>query len=112
MGVQERIKSIYQIRRKQIYALSLYYSALAIKYFRQQQASDKYWTNQTFLAMDLMFTGAFIERDIIGWFMSHGVQYGVYLEIANDRRNEAIRPIVQRFAPRFFADVRKIYGDS
>lgn len=62
-----------------------------------------------------MFTGADIlggtESVIIRWFLAHGVRYGVYVELANDRRYEAIRPIIQRFAGRFIAEVKALYGD-
>jgi len=109
--VKANIKNIYERRKAAIYALSLYYAGLAINYFRQQQNNGAYWTNQTNQAKDLMFTDAFIEGDIIGWFMSHGVEYGPYLELANNGQNEAIRPVIQRFAGRFLQDVKELYSD-
>ena len=109
--VSNRIATIYLRRRAQIFAISLRYAALAIAYFRSQQAGNRYWVNQTNQAKDRMFTDAFQDDDVIGWFMAHGVQYGVYLELANDRQNEAIRPVIQRYAGRFFRDVRSLYSD-
>lgn len=115
--VKKNILSIYERRRSALFALSLFYAGLAINYFRESQPSGfgvrgKFWTNQTNQARDRMFTDAFIEDNVVGWFMAHGVQYGTYLELANNRQNEAIRPIIQRFAGRFFRDVKKIYGDE
>ena len=95
-----------------MYALSLEFAGLAINYFRAQQANGAYWTNQTNQAKDLMFTGGFIESEVIGWFMSHGVEYGPYLELANNGQNQAIRPIIQRFAGRFFKRAKELYGDD
>lgn len=110
--VLHRTNDIYERRRAAVYALSLQYAALALNYFRQQQAQSRYWQNQTGLARDLMFSDAFMEGQIIGWFMAHGVEYGPYLELANDGKNQAIRPVIQRYAGRFFRDVRSLYGDE
>lgn len=109
--VKNNIKKIYEKRKAAIYALCLYYAGLAINYFRRQQSNGAYWSNQTSQAKDLMFSDAFIEGNIIGWFMAHGVEYGPYLELANDGKNQAIKPIMQRFAGRFLKDVKELYSD-
>jgi len=109
--VKQNIFNIYERRKAALYALSLQYAGLAINYFRQQQSNNAYWNNQTNLAKDLMFTDAFIENDIIGWFMAHGVEYGPYLELANDGQNQAIRPIIQRFAGRFIRNAKELFVD-
>jgi hypothetical protein len=57
-----------------------------------------------------MFTRAFKDRDVIGFLMAHGVPYGPHLELANNRRNEAIRPIMAKWGPKAIADVKKMYG--
>jgi hypothetical protein len=57
-----------------------------------------------------MFTRAFKGQDYVGWLMAHGVDYGPYLELTNDRRNEAIRPEVEKQAPVFIGEARKLYG--
>lgn len=112
--VKQNIRGAYARAEAQLYALCLYYAGLAINYFRSVQpaktgAKGKFWHNQTGQAALRMFTDAFKENLIYGWFMAHGVQYGAYLELANDRKHEAIRPIIQRFAGRFLADARKIF---
>ncbi len=48
-----------------------------------------------------MFTKAFIDGDEIGFLLAHGVDYGVYLELANDRAYEVIRPVITELAPDF-----------
>lgn len=106
------VRGIYERRRAQVYALCLYYSALAINYFKAEQSGGAFWKNQTNQAKDRMFSGAYQEQNIIAWFMAHGVQYGVYLELANDGRHQAIRPVIQRFVGRFYQDLKKIYGET
>lgn len=47
----------------------------------------------------------------MGWFAAHGVDYGLYLELANDKRNAALLPTIKRFAGRYLGDVKRIYGE-
>jgi hypothetical protein len=108
--VKKNINSIYDRRRAAIYALALKWAANAIRHFRSHQGTNEYWNNQTSTAKDEMFTKAFIEGDIIGWFMSHGVEYGVYLELKDNRMNEAIRPIVALYATKFLKEVRELFS--
>jgi hypothetical protein len=110
--VNNNIKAIYRRKEAALYALCLNYAAMAIQYFRAQQLSGKFWSNQTKQAMDRMFTDAFKDDKYIGWLMAHGVDYGVYLELANDGRNEAIRPVIQRYAGRFISAAQRIYKDD
>jgi hypothetical protein len=115
--VKKNIRRIYERRRQALFALSLHYAALAINYFRSKQpatpgAKGAYWTNRTGQAAARMFSNAEISENIVSWFVAHGVQYGVYLELANDRQNEAIRLVIQRFAGRFFQDARKLFRDN
>jgi len=112
--LKHNINVIYNVRKAAaVYALCTYYAAMALQYFRAQQATQQYWNNQTHLAMDTVFSRAFREgNEAMGWFMAHTQQYGVKLELGNDRRNEAIRPIIERYYSRFRSDLEKIYGDN
>lgn len=87
-----------------LYALSLEYAGQAINKAR----AEKNWTDRTSQAVDRMFSSAFIDKDEIGFFLSHGVFYGVYLELANDRKYEIIRPVIEELAPLFFKDAQDI----
>jgi hypothetical protein len=87
---------------------------MALNYFRSVQpptpeTAGQFWTNRTGQAAARVFSNAEITSEFVSWFMAHGVQYGVYLELANNRKHEALRPVIQRFASRFFNDVKKIY---
>ncbi len=66
-----------------------------IREFNDLQAGEEFWQNKSFQAKDRMFTEAFKQEDAIGFFMAHGVQYGVYLELANNRKHQAIRPMIE-----------------
>lgn len=114
--MKKKIRDIFGKRTISLYSLSLYYAGLAIRYFRQVQpavpnSAGAFWHNRTAQAAARMFTNAELTKQFVSWFMAHGVEYGVYLELANDRKHEAIRKIIQRFAGRYFNDVRKLYKD-
>ena len=50
-----------------------------------------------------------MDDNVIGWFLAHGIEYGVYLELANDGQNAAIRFNVELLAQDFFDDVKELY---
>ena len=96
-------------------ALNRYYASMVIKYFITMQKTGintrgRWWFNQTEQAAARMFARAFREGKSYGWFLSHGVNYGIYLTLANDRKHDALTPIIRRFAGRYFEDVKKIFG--
>lgn len=107
--VTKNVRAIFQRRRAALYALSLFYSAKALNDFRSNQAQDVYWTNRTFTAKDTVFSDAFLSEDEVGWFIAHAVEYGVYLELANDGRYQALKPTVDKFAKKFLADAKRIF---
>lgn len=113
--VKENIVGIFERRKAYTYALCLGDAAYAIAEFRREQpggigAVGRYWTNRSGQAAIRMFTRAFKDGDVLGWRMSHGVSYGVYLEVCNDRRHEAIRPIVAERGAKTIEKARAFYG--
>ena len=110
--VSRKIKTIYERRRAAVYALCLNYAGRALNYFRQNQDSNAYWQRRTGQAQDRVFSDAQIEGQIISWFMAHGVDYGVYLELANDRAHEALRPTIVHFYDEFMKDLKSLYGGT
>ncbi len=110
--VQKNISNAYEKKRIKLYALSLDYAGRVINDFRAQQPDGQFnrgfWTNQTTNARRTMFTKAYNNKNEVGFFMSHMMRYGIYLELANDRQNEAIRPIINKWAPKYFKAAREI----
>ena len=114
--VTKKIKSIYNRRRIDVYALSLEYAAIAINYFWSVQppkpdSQGMFWYNRTGQAAARMFTGAEVTENIVSWFMAHSVQYGVYLELSNDRKHASINQVIRKFVGRFYSDLGKLYRD-
>jgi hypothetical protein len=110
--IGNNIANIFERRKAAIYGLSQQYSALALQYFRRHQEGNEYWNNQTSDAMNTMFTRTFKEGDSVGWLMAHHMAYGVYLELSNDGRHEAIRLVITIYANKFLKALDNLYGGS
>jgi hypothetical protein len=107
--VVSNIINIYDRRKVAIYALALRFSAMSINEFRDRQGAEEFWKNQSTQAMKRMFTNAFTGIDVVGFLMAHGVEYGPHLELANNGQNQAIRPIMNKYAALFIAAVKELY---
>jgi len=106
----QKISGIYDRRRAALYALSLRYAAEALNDFRAKQSGNAYWENRTGTARDLVFSSAFQDDNIVGWYIAHGVEYGVYLELANDGAHQALRPTIEEFVGPFFKDAKSLFA--
>ena len=109
--VKQNISNSFVRKQTAIYALCLHYSALALQYFRAEQSANKFWTNRTNLAMDTVFSGAYKEYNLVGWFMAHTLQYGIYLEKANNEKHASLAPTINHFYAPFMRDLRSLYAD-
>lgn len=112
--IKQNIASIYKRKKNALIARSYQYAGFALQIFRQNQPSGpgikgKYWHNQTSIAADKVFSGVISESGVVGFFLAHNVDYGPSLELSNDRRNEALRPVVMSLEKRYTADVKKDY---
>lgn len=105
----ERLRWIFDERIKATRALCKYYAAKAKQTFRERQKANAFWTNRTSTAYSTVFGGTFEEMDAIGWFIAHAVEYGIYLELANDRKHESLLPIVNELEPEFMRDLKGIW---
>lgn len=113
--VIRNINNIYERRRIGAIAISINYAAMALNYFQSVQLTGTgnaglFWVNRTEAAARAWFSNAFHGRDFVGWFVAQGLQYGLYLELANDRRNESLRKVIQRFARLYIRDIRRLYS--
>lgn len=108
--VARNIDVIYAAKIAAAVATSMRYAALSLQYFRREQQRERFWKNRTNIAKDTVFAEGVETNDFIGFYIAHLVQYGVYLEKANNRKNEALRPVLQRFAGRYLRDIQAIFG--
>jgi hypothetical protein len=109
-NVLSNIRGTFERKVATTYALCLEYAARAEAYFKNEQAGNRWWTNRSGQARDRMHGGAEKSALFLSWFLAHGVQYGTYLELANDGRYQAIRPVINYFLPEFKKDLMRIWG--
>lgn len=114
--VKQKIRSVYERKRMAVYGISLEFAAMAWEYFMRQQPPrpnepGNFWHNRTAQAAARVFFEAFMTGNSIGWGGAHGVDYGVYLELANDRKHESLRPIIQRYVGRYLLRIKELYVD-
>jgi hypothetical protein len=96
-------------RRRTLLALCQYYSVVIVQEFRKRQAENEFWNNQTYTARDTVFSEVIDNgAHSIGLSLAHYVDYGVYLEFANNRQNQMIMPMMESIMPRLMADVKTI----
>ena len=109
----DRLKVIYDKKVASLYAEA---GRLAAEALQEMQAlpftGTNPWNNETKQAMQRLFSDSFMEDDSIGFFLAHGVEYGVYLELANDRQNEVLRPTAEKYALKFKLFAQELYGAS
>lgn len=108
--ISDNIKAIYDRKRAAVVALCNFYATKAVKIFNDNQKNSAYWNNQTFQAKNNVFGGDIDEKDFVGFFLAHGKEYGIYLELSDDRKNEALRPIINSLWADFKKDLQEIYG--
>ena len=106
--INTNIRGVFGRRRTALLALCIQYSAKALQLFRVRQRGQEYWDNQTYTAMNTVFSNLYIITGVVGFFISHLVEYGVYLELANNRKHEALWPIVKELEGEFLEKVERI----
>ena len=113
-GVSElkrNIANIYQRKRTATIALCHEYAEIALKKFKEEQKNNKYWNNQTYTAANTVFSNVDVDdsEKYIGFFLAHYVEYGVYLEQANDGKHAALRPVLMSIIKQFDKDLKEIW---
>ena len=109
------IRPIFERRKIALEALSAEYAERALQMFRDKQplgtaGTEGVWNNQTGQAAAAVFSDTFSDGDDIGFLLAHGMDYGKWLELANNRKYEVLRPIIESLAASFLDDVKRIYA--
>ena len=109
--IKANVRREYNFKVEKLNQLCLAYAGYFLQRFRQKQAQDVFWNNQTGTAYASVSSGVErIQGELVAYLMSQ-VDYGLYLELANNRKHEALRPTVMAFYSRFFKDAEKIFGE-
>ncbi len=71
---------------------------------------DAPWTDRTSHARQGLKGRAEQYHDRVQVTLSHTMEYGVHLELANSGQYAILKPTAQRRAPRFIEDVKRVVG--
>jgi hypothetical protein len=94
------------------------YALLSKKLIRQTQGLEQntkgaFWTNRSSEAIKQVYGFAIDDKsnDQIGFGLAHHVEYGVYLELAHNRKHAALEKTLKAQVPYFMDDIKKVFGD-
>ena len=90
----------------------------AIQYAQKHQANAPEktsmgdpWTNRSFRAARSVYADAAANTDEGVYFsLYHTMSYGVYLELANNRKHAVLEPIVRGLSGEFLERLKRIYA--
>jgi hypothetical protein len=117
MSFGPRLNQIFDDRRVKLAAYAESTAAEALKDMQEYQKQEKKepgkgWNNETYQALLGLISGPINEDDAIGFFVAHTIEYGVFLELANDRQNEILRPTAEKWALGLRLYAQELYGVS
>jgi len=97
----------YRVRlHRALFLLAVSY-APRIETWMKQNAP---WTDRTGNARQTLWAEAFDFADVVVLAFGHGVSYGTFLELANQGRYSVIFPALDHFAPKIWADAKRLLG--
>lgn len=100
MGLYE---GVIRFEDKFMFALSEFVDNAATELendMKQKKYAQKPWENHTFDAVNRLSAKSY--QTLTGFVikLSHGVEYGVYLELAHEQKYAVIKPTIRAEAPR------------
>ena len=97
-------------------ALCNRYAQLAQKTARDRQGKEQgkgqFWTNRTSMAVKSMFGFVIDDSKHVGWGVAHRMDYGKWLEFANNRKHAMLEKTVRVLSPQFFDELRRVYANK
>jgi hypothetical protein len=103
-AVPEMFEAYRATLNRALWLLALSYAPQIEAWMKQNAA----WTDRTSNARQTLWAEAFDFTDVVVLAFGHGVDYGVFLELANAGRYSIIFPALDYFSPKIWADVEKI----
>ena len=106
------INAIFERKKAALFAESKRLAEAALQEMQTEQAGNEFWDNQTKQALLRLFSDAFQDNDSVGFFLAHGVEYGIYLELANDRQNAILVPKIEKYALLLKLFAQELFGSA
>lgn len=93
-------------------AAVLLYAGTKAKVIESDMKVNRPWTDQTGAAKaELNTSVSQPEPNIVRITLAHGVDYGIWLELAHNKNFAILAPTVRKFAPEVVEDLKGIMGN-
>ena len=90
-------------------AVVLLYAGTKASVIEADMKQERPWTDQTGMAKARLSTSVSQPNDhTVRITLAHGVDYGVFLELAKEKKNAILAPTVKKFAPEIVEDLNGI----
>jgi hypothetical protein len=114
--VQLNIEAAFKRRKNAALVLCKKYALVAQQQLLEHQGTEQlqegaFWTNRTSLAVKGIVPLTDQDDQSVYFGLAHTMEYGKYLELANNREHESLRPVLRSVLPDFMQEVRKLYED-
>ncbi len=103
-----RIQERYGVERHlaAVKALAEYFEPVLETYAK----GHKPWQNQTGNAQQSLFSVSELANEVVTLYLSHGMEYGVFLELCNSGRYAIIMPTLEAHYETIRAMLRRLYA--
>lgn len=110
-AVAANVEAIFQKKLATLYALAKRLALECVQEAQQRQlGGNEFWNNETKTAVRTLFGDAFQDDVAVGFFLAHFIEYGIYLELANDRQNAILVPMIEKYALLYKLGAQEIFG--
>ena len=93
-------------------AVVLLYAGTKAQIIESDMKVNRPWNDRTGAAKAELRTAVTRpEQDIVRITLAHGVNYGIFLELAHEKKNAIIAPTIDKFAPEVVEDLQGIFGE-
>ncbi len=101
-------KNMLEKQAKTIAALALYGDSVA-KDMEAYAKTNRPWTDRSSSARDRLKGDSQTMGTMVRCSISHGVDYGIYLEMCNEGRYRVLKPTIDAIAPKAIKGLDRIF---
>lgn len=112
MAMQVNVKGVTSgmdnLKEKIVIASKMYASTKATQ-IESYAKGNRPWTDRTGLAKaNIRATVSQPQSNYIRITLSHGVDYGIWLELANEKRYAIVKPTIDKFGPEVYSGLKSL----
>lgn len=102
-------KNLYNFEDKIKFATKMYALTKAEQITSSMKKNRK-WVDRTGMAKIRLSTSVVEENNLVRMILSHGVSYGIWLELANEKNYAIILPTINEEGPHIVNDLQAIFN--